>query len=515
MINIDPTILEKHAIGIEAARKYYITGEPTGFSDDYYSNVLELNARKDGLELRDWVMQEVQGHRTMNADYIGKVSKVQVSGNMFEALSDYVSNVSPEISYLIPKYDGSSLAAYYNTEGRCIRVVTIGGSNLGNEGIDQTEKFGLFFPDLDPSLGICALQCECLVPLEFGYGERSRQKANGLINASYEPLSFEEFSGSERKYVKYLEKFEKNLDEVKNEINSIVSLRAFRFFLFPGYSSLDYREVLENLPVVKNSAGNIKFCGGYVFTLPEYEGYMNSDIWSTPTGTFLVDGIVGYTSDGTCVKALKYRDAGRGESTEVLGLKWTNQVSKGKDSWSCNALIDPIEVRGSKITKPTVGSLKDMVKSGLSKGARVTIILANSTIPKVSKVLEPGNRDYEWPTCSCGYQMGPQDIYGIRLKCGNHACTERYTRMLDYLRSLENPHDIDLTKLLVLDGFDWKKKVPEYESLLAQVLDIVGSNSGVPTLYIFLEHFLSTPLQKKNLNLVIYPAYEALREYLG
>lgn len=516
MIEIAPEILKKHEIGIEAARKYYILGERTGFSDDYYTNVLEAEARRDGLELRDWVMQEVQGKRTMNADYIGKVEKVQVSGNMLEALNHYDTEIAPEIAYEIPKYDGSSLAAYYDESGRCVRVVTIGGSNLGNEGIDQTEKLGRYFPDL-PGSGICALQCECLVSLEHGYGERSRQKSNGIVNASYDPLSPEEFKGgrgTKRAYEIYLRKFWENQEEVKKEIDDIVNIRAFRFFLFPGVAPKDYRETILNLPVVKNSAGDIKFCGGYVFPKSEKGEFLNHDIWETSTGTFLVDGVVGYTRTGECVKALKYKDAGRGESTEVLGLKWTNQVGKGKDSWSCNALIDPITVRGSEIKKPAVGSIKKMVESGLSRGAKVTVILANSTIPQVANVIEPGNRDYQWPTCSCGYQMGPEDIYGIRLKCGNHMCTERLERMTGYLGKIKDPREINLTKLMVLDGFDWTKKVPDYPRFLDMVLKIVSENRGVAALYIFLERFLSTPLQKKNLNLVIHPVYESIRQYL-
>lgn len=517
MKTIPQEILERHKIGIEAARKYYILCEPTGFSDEYYTEVLEAEARKDGLELRDWVMQEIQGKRSQNANYIKKVEKVQVSGNMREALEHYESEIAPEIEYEIPKYDGSSLAAYYDTRtGRCVRVVTIGGSNLGNEGIDQTEKLGRYFPDL-PNSGICALQCECLVSLEHGFGDRSRQKANGIINASFEPLSFSEFkggSGTERSYKAYLNKFTKNLRLVEEEIDSIVNIRAFRFFLEPGVEEKDYRETILNLPVVKNSAGDIKFCGGYVFKKDEHGEFLNHDIWETPSGTFLVDGVVGYTKSGECVKALKYKDAGRGEATEVLGLKWTNQASKGKDSWSCNALINPIEVRGSEIKKPVVGSIKKMIENGLSKGAKVTVILANSTIPQVSNVLEPGNGDFEWPMCSCGYQMGPNDVYGTRLKCGNHACSERYTRMLDYLENIPNPESINLTKLMVLDGFDWTKKVPDYPRFLNQVLSIVSRDQGVPALYIFLEHFLNTALQKKNLNLVINPTYNALRDYL-
>ena len=516
MLTIDQGILEKHAIGIEAARRYYILGERTGFSDDYYTNVLEADARKDGLELRDYVMQEVQGMRSMNADYIKKVEKVQVSGNMREALEHYEREVAPEIEYEIPKYDGSSIAAYYDvSNGRCIRVVTIGGSNLGSEGIDQTEKLGRYFPDL-PGTGIRALQCECLVSLEHGFGESSRQKSNGIINASYVPLEFFEFKdgkGTKRQYSSYLKKFWENQAKVEKEIDDIINIRAFRFFLEPGYPDLDYLATIQGLPVVRNSAGDIKFCGGYVFRKDEHGEFLNHDIWETPTGTFLVDGVVGYTRTGECVKALKYKDAGRGEATEVLGLKWTNQVGKGKDSWSCNALIDPIVVRGSEIKKPVVGSIKKMVERKLSKGAKVTVILANSTIPQVSNVMEPGNGDYEWPVCSCGYQMGPSDIYGTRLKCGNHMCSERYTRMRNYLSSLKYSWALDLSKLLVIDGFKWKEKVEQYESLVDQVYSIVIHDQGVAALYILLEHFLSTELQKKNLNLVIHPAYAALRDF--
>jgi hypothetical protein len=519
MIVVSPEILKKHEIGIEAARKYYVLNQATGFSDEYYTEVLEAEARKDGLELRDYVMQEVQGKRSMNADYITKVEKLQVSGNMLEALDHYDTEVEPEIAYEIPKYDGSSLAAYYDpATGKLCRIVTIGGSNLGSEGIDQTEKLGRYFPDL-PNTGIQALQCECLVSLEHGFGERSRQKANGIINSSYIPLSFQEFKGgkgTERSYRIYLKKFEDNLRDVEKEIDEIVNIRAFRFFLAPGVKPKDYRKTILGLPVVRNAAGDIKFCGGFVFRKSEKGEFINSDIWKTPTGTFLVDGVVGYSKTGECIKALKYKDAGRGEATEVLGLKWTNQVDKGKDSWSCNALINPIEVRGSEVRKPVVGSLTKMVERGLSKGAKVTVILANSTIPQVANVVEPGNRDYEWPVCSCGYQMGPLDIYGTRLKCGNHNCSERYSRMIKYLESVRDPENIDLTKLLVLDGFDWKKKLDPatYQSLLHNILRIVSEGRGVPAMYIHLERFLSTPLQKKNLNLVVTPAYEALQDYL-
>ena len=71
-------------------------------------------------------------------------------------------------------------------------------------------------------------------------------------------------------------------------------------------------------------------------------------------------------------------------------------------------------------------------------------------------------------------------------------------------------------KLLVIDGFDWKKKLGNdiHSLLVMDILDIVRSNKGVASMYILLERFLSTDLQKKNLNLVINPAYGALQEFI-
>lgn len=521
MIIISDDLLKKHAIGIQAAMNYYVNSCPTGIDDSYYDQ-LERSARLDGIELRDYVTQFIQGKRSQNADYITKVEKSQVSGNMLEAMKSFSSG-HPEIEYWIPKYDGSSLAAYYDPRtGKCLRVITIGGSNLGSEGIDQTEKLCKYFPDL-PGTGIMALQCECLVSLEHGLGDKSRQKANGLINSSYTPLSRAEFkngSGSDKEYEVYLKKFTENYSKVVSEIDELVNIRCFRYYLDLSHPSssitlgLGYRRVLENLPVVYNSSGDIKFCGGYVFTLSEASDFVNKDIWVTSSGTFLVDGVVSYTSDGSCFRALKYKDSGRGESSEVLGIKWNDQSKKGKDSWSANAIITPITVRGTEVKKPSVGSIRKMVDTGLSKGAKVTIILANSTIPQVSKVLVPGNGDFEWPTCGCGHKLGPSDIYGSLVKCGNPMCTERENRMRNYLSSVRSFQDIDLNKLLILDRFDWNKK-SDVKILLSSLYQILKDDLGIDTFRRYLGSYLSSDLQRKNLELVSGPAYKVLLEYVN
>jgi hypothetical protein len=438
---------------------------------------------------------------------------------MLDAVREFTRNY-PEPLYWIPKYDGSSLGAYYDTStGRCVKVITIGGSNLGNFGIDQTEKFAGFFPVI-PGSGIKMIQAECLISLEHGFGESSRQKANGLVNSSYEPMSFQDFiAGStktrtQKEYEKYLTKFSENQEQVKKEVEDYINIRGFRYYIDGPYP--DYREGLNGLPITYNQAGDIKFSGGYVMTLEDLEALgpdiVEKDIWTTPTGTFLVDGLVAYTTSGKCVKALKYKDAGRGESVEVLGIKWNNQITKGKDSWSANAIINPVEIRGSVITKPTIGSVKKMITSGISPGARVTLILANSTIPAISEVLEPGNGDYSWPICSCGYQMSEKDVYGSLIKCGNPMCSERLNRMTKYIKLFDSFDKINPDKLFILD----RVKLSEIPGFMENMyLGITGGTiQNEENLKGYITQFLTTDLQKRNLELVYRPAWLAITQWI-
>lgn len=492
-MQISKEILEKHAIGIEAARKYWVTNEPTNMLDRDF-NILEEAARADGLELRDYVLQEVAGTRYPNASYLSEVKKTQVTGDMYQAIQEYydwyVQNFGEEPLFLL-KYDGSSLVGYYDTQtGDCIRVVTAGGSNRTSDGIDWTFKFKRYFPNTKGS-GICAIQAECLVALEHGYGETSRQKGNGLVNSKY----------------------------LEQEVDALCNIRAFRYFQEQGASTLNFYSVMNGMPQIRNMAGDIKFAGAWVMTYQEIMNLgpdiVNKDIWNTPTGTFLVDGIVAYTKSGLCAQALKYKDAGRGETTEVLGIKWNDQSKKGKDSWSANAIINPVTVRGSVINKPSVGSISKMVKNGVSKGARVTVILANSTIPMIDQVPQAGNMDFEWPTCECGYKMSDKDIYGALLKCSNPDCSGRLKRMTEYLDTCSSIADVDLNKLLVIDRFDWKKKVQDMPQFLTDIVNVIMTGQDKSNLEKLFLKYLTTELQKKNLSLVIGPAWTALKNKIN
>ena len=261
--------------------------------------------------------------------------------------------------------------------------------------------------------------------------------------------------------------------------------------------------------------GHILFAPADTWTFEELlgcPGYTETDLTKTTTGVFLNDGWVVYDEHGINQGALKYEGAGSGTEgvikTKVRSIQWNNQVPKGKDSWSANVIIDPVVVRGCTVKKPSAGSVGKMVKKTITPGAEVSIILANSTIPVVSEVFTPGDGNFMWPTCSCGYQMSESDVYGSLLKCGNPACSERIARMRGVISGMDwKTLKLDLGKLLVIDRFKWETTGVSEKTLLGYV------ENGDPDSYRdYLMGFMKTDLQKRNMGLVWEASYKVLRE---
>ena len=93
-------------------------------------------------------------------------------------------------------------------------------------------------------------------------------------------------------------------------------------------------------------------------------------------------------------------------------------------------------------------------------------------------------------------------------------CTERENRMRNYLSSVRSFQDIDLNKLLILDRFDWNKK-SDIKILLSSLYQILKDDLGIDTFRRYLGSYLSSDLQRKNLELVSGPAYKVLLEYVN
>lgn len=484
----------KWRVLIEACKKYYIDSVPTGMSDAEFDALERQALEEDNFSGRDYVFNTyAEGKRTQNR-LIEKVIKEKVVGMpMIQAMENMENRLGKKL-YWDLKYDGSSIAGYIDpTNGKIKNVVTVGNLNLDNFGIDQTSKLGKFFP-IFPA-GIAAIQCEAVIDVgRLENPERARQKANGLINSKYR-------------------------DE---EVNSLLTLIGYRYYFenpkHPN-ANIDYRNMLYNgFGIVRSSSidNHLMFAPAQSWTLDELRamppGFTETDITTTNMGTFLNDGWVAYDEHGVCQGALKFAGAGSGDNIQtstVKSIQWNDQVSKGKDSWSANVIIDPITLHDVEVKKPSAGSVAKLINKNITPGATVSIILANSTIPMVGDVIKPGNGDYMWPVCSCGYKLGPVDVYGSLLKCGNPFCSERLGRMTSYVGSLTDIHkDLDLGKLLVIDRFKWENT----EVSIDKLLDFV-EKMDEDGYYKYLMSFMTTELQKRNVNLVWKASFMVLRKF--
>ncbi len=490
---MEQLVLDKWKDLIDACKNYYVYSRPTGLTDSEYDELERRAAVEDKFFVRDYVFENfMEGQRAENA-WIEKIQKTKVTEtSMYQALRNLQVDLGHDL-YFDLKYDGSSIAIYLDpTTGKPIRCVTCGNLNLSEAGIDHTKKLFPLLPQQFPK-GIVAIQCEALVDLNRfteGDPDRARQKANGLINSKYK----------------------------EDEVVSLLTLRAYRYYTDSSEEGQalrlsDYREVLRRFETVRaRTDGHIMFAPADVWTLDELsEEFCEADRLQTSTGKFLLDGWVAYTKIGICIGALKF--AGAGSKTEelvkthVLGIQWNNQVVKGKDSWSANVLIDPVTIKGGTIRKPSAGSVGKMIKNKITRGAEVSIILANSTIPMVGECFSEGDGDFQWPVCECGYQMGPSDVYGSLLKCGNPLCSSRLGRMRNYLNSLNNSSEINLDKFLVIDRFKWSTTNVDLGYLLKFVED--DNSDGYKE---YLMSFMGTNLQKKNMELVWKASWITLKE---
>lgn len=497
---VDELILKKWSSLIGACKNYYIDSLPTGMLDSEYDELEQRAILEDGFFVRDYVIDTFsKGTRSKNS-YIEKIKKTKVEGKtMMEAIEEFQTSLGEQL-YCDLKYDGSSLAIYLDpSTGTPLKVVTVGNLNIDNYGIDQSWKLLKFLPSRFP-VGIVAIQAEALIDTDrLGDDfEKARQRANGLINSKY----------------------------CEADISNLLTIRAYRYYTDStpqgvAIRNADYREVLQSFQTVLSPAdGHILFAPADIWTVAELKsmpGFTETDHTQTKTGKFLNDGYVLYSRDGICKGALKFAGAGSSTETEIVTtvkeIIWNNQVSKGKDSWSANVSIDPVSIKGNIVKKPSAGSVSKLVKNNITPGAKVTIILANSTIPMVGETKEGGNGNYNWPKCSCGYQMSVKDVSGSNLKCGNPNCTERLGRMVSYLELFTDFEDlrtgIDFNKFFVIDRFKWENTTISFDQLYNFLVN--NDQAGYKK---YLEGFMKTDLQKANLDLVIGPSWNALVQVL-
>lgn len=481
-------LLKKHKFAIECAVKYYVKNQPTGISDFEYDK-LEKAAAMDGLNIRDIAISRIRGDRMRN-QYVESVPKEYASESMYDSIVNLSKEYGEDNIYVEPKYDGSGIVAYYDN-GFPTAVVTCGGSNKSSDegGIDQTEKLQKYFPIMDED--IKAVQCEVLVPMDFC--DRPRQLCNGILN-------------SKNKYS-------------EEEIDNMICIRGFRYF--SDRSDRDFFMTLRSFSGTLNPSGTLyNFAPGHVMRVRDLlslgKNVVDKEFICTATGNFLIDGYVFYTKDGKLIKALKFKNAGGQEAVEVERIQW-NDLSDSKDGFSSNVILkEGVDIRGSIVKKPSSNGVNNLLKYNITPGALVSVTLRGSTIPCVDKVFKPGNGDFNFPVCKCGTQLGVDDIFGNNLKCPNTCCSSRISRMKTYINngrfSFYDPKSYN--GFFIIDRIKLEDKINNPEEFAKEFKELILNDLGVDALRdLFHKNIPLTPLQRRNLELVLQPAYIVLKEF--
>jgi hypothetical protein len=342
-----------------AQAELFYSGQQPLWSDKEYDNYrINVFEPKYG-DVTNYVASLHQGEHVSHRESARfKLTKTSITHQYADRCKDILDESSDNI-YWMYKYDGCSLVAYY-TKGRLTQVCT---KSAVEWGIDRTATLRWLFPEV-VSENIDSIQGEAVVKVsEIGGEYAARSKANGLINSKYK----------------------------SDEIRRLVHVRAFKV----GFVDLD--------PSIRRMINALT-----ALPIPEHGRFQvakrinKSDVSDSSIGTedILYDGIVAYNMDNDSILGYK-RHSDEHLVTKITNIEW-NLSSKGLwvpkfnfDEVVFNAVYgDDGEVLGGiHVKRASCGSANRLFSMKAGVGAIVEVYRANSTIPQVSKVIEPST-DY-------------------------------------------------------------------------------------------------------------------------
>jgi len=347
---------------------------------------LRKEYESEGGRIRDLVDWDDAEFVHDDSDSLTKI--IAESNDLVSETKSYLTSLNPEDYYLNYKYDGASIKAYYEN-GKLKSILSTPHLEIG---IVRTKSFWKLFPhEVNPA--IKSIQGEVLVDANV-YGQLARNKANGLTNSK---------------------------DRVE-EVESEAFIRVYRIGFVDGDNNYQRQKLalddMIQLDMVRTrvcdiKAGETKLCKDRIFApavrfnpeeCPKDPIIQENDV------KFQVDGVVAYSNKelmGIKFYFTEYADV------EVLEVCWDR---KPNGSFAPVLNIEQCTLNEKEINYVTASGVPNLMDRKMGKGAKVRVILANMTIPKVVDTTVP-SEDYQWPTCSCGHKCGPEDILGAMLKC--------------------------------------------------------------------------------------------------
>lgn len=392
--SLDAKELEKV---LEQARDlYYNTGEVI-MDDATYDYGIELTGKDNpiGVKPRQDTRFPVLKHRI-------PMCSLNKAKNLSE-VKGWIQAMKIDSAWLIceKKYDGLSLAVTYNKEGQLEHAILRGD---GFEGEDVLQNAKKFLPET----------CTALVGTEF-------------ILRGEVVISKENF-----------EKLPK--DEYKNRRNCVSGI--IRRLDGKHCELLDlicYDMIIPSLPEALKSEviklGTIQQLNCFkVAKVWFYSEQIFEDLAKERDGEYMIDGIVikhndsiknmqvGVGANGNPLLQLAYKFPAEEGITYVSDVKWEINANK----LTPVALVEPIAIQGSTISRVSLAGLNQFKKLNLHKNSKIHIKKANDVIPVIDKKVAIQDREGEIFTTpafceACGAPI-VENEKGTQLYCSNKNC---------------------------------------------------------------------------------------------
>lgn len=375
---------------IKAAKNYY-SGLPTGMTDEQYDklfyqakaeipdfNIFDyVNSGSDRADVKHYspfTPQEFKVAFTSPAQLLEMFSKAGIT------LGD--QRLNKEEWIITPKWDGCSIRAYYK-DGKLFDIITRSDETQGKRKFDQLKNK---VPNVVPS-NVLTIDFEAVTSQE-DYGEDTRSHSNGLVNSVYKQ------------------------DEVDK------NLMLIPFKVTPS----DVMPYIDAMKLVFKEEDIIAF-GYYYKVMFDFE----TRFLEYKGKHYPIDGYVLYSNTKTNHKIYKFY-YNQVPSTTVTNVEWVYTPNK---CWNPKVHFNPIYIDGRRCGAATSNGFARLKSLKAGVGAEITVILANSTIPQVHKVLVP-SEDYNVPT-TCKFCGAPLNEVMGKLRCTNPRCTELVNSTRNFL----------------------------------------------------------------------------------
>jgi len=132
--------------------------------------------------------------------------------------------------------------------------------------------------------------------------------------------------------------------------------------------------------------------------------------------------------------AFAWKDIGEKSITKILDVKW----NVGRSKITPIAILEPVELNGSTISKVSIHNLNIIKKLNLHYNDTVEIEKVNEVIPQITRVINreenstPINKILYCPCCNSILEEQNGQLY-----CTNKNCDDRLIREIEYLSSKE------------------------------------------------------------------------------